>query len=202
MPPYIKTTCFALAFTFIAAPSFAAGDKTPSPMSLLLSEVGANSDMRVQARTVSARSNDLSIKHSVLKTRSGGKLTLRGKKFKKDKDIDHLHLALGQDMARWTELEKALTKAYGAPNTRRSRLKVWEMPNVDARNRQAKQTTVMLGQDKTGYFVIIDRRGPGKGNNPRLLKAKPAAQSPSPSAPLPFSTTTASTGRPAISDRG
>ncbi len=202
MPPYIKTICLALAVTFMAAPSFAAGDKTPSPMSLLLTEVGASSDIRLQARTVSAQSNDLSMKHSVLTTPSGGELTLRGKKFKKDKDIDHLHLALGQDVARWAELEKALTEAYGAPHTRRSNLKLWEMPNKSARSGQAELTSVMLGQDKDGYFVIIDRRGPGKGNNPRLLKAKPALQSPSLSAPLPLSTTAASTGRPAISDRG
>ncbi len=202
MPPYIKTICLALAFTFIAVPSFAAGDKTPSPMALLLSEVGASSDIRTKARITSVQANDLSMKHSVLTTLSGGELTLRGKKFKKDKDIDHLHLALGQNAARWTELEKTLTEAYGAPNTRRSNLKLWEMPNRAGINGQAEQTSVMLGQDKDGYFVIIDRRGPGKGNNPRLLKAKPAAQSPSPSALLPFSTTAASTGRPAISDRG
>jgi len=80
-----------------------------------------------------------------------------------------------------SEVESYATRlraAHGTPNKGRGELRVWEMPNPNPKAGENDNITVMLGPDKQGRdMLIIDSRGVGAGNNPRLRQTvKPIKQ--------------------------
>lgn len=89
-----------------------------------------------------------------------------------ERGIDEIDLDLKTDKARCEDIEKVLTKNYGPATSRRRNLRIWEIPNTDKTAKQSKMITIMAGEENGRYFVKLDRKGPTRGNNPRLKKTK------------------------------
>ena len=80
-----------------------------------------------------------------------------------------------QDVAAFRAL---MTDAYGAPQSDRSGVQVWDIPTPDRSAGRAETTTVMIGTDKQGRpVIIVDDRPASQGIAPSqsLQRARQAA---------------------------
>lgn len=91
---------------------------------------------------------------------------------KNERSIDTISIDLKTDKARCEDIEKVLTDTYGPATSNRHNLRIWELPNTDKVTGQSKMITIMAGEENGRYFVKLDRKGPTRGNNPRLYKAQ------------------------------
>lgn len=88
-----------------------------------------------------------------------------------ESDIDEISLNLKNDKARYEAIEQILADNYGPATSKRRNLNIWELPNTDKTTGQSKMITIMAGEENGLYFVKLDRKGPRRGNNPRLYNA-------------------------------
>lgn len=62
-------------------------------------------------------------------------------------------------------LDKTFSKHFGEPAVTRNGVKVWEVPNSNARKGEAKHITVTCGPHGNGFYISVDARGAGEGNH-------------------------------------
>ncbi len=80
----------------------------------------------------------------------------------KEKNYTKLSKSLSLDEAK--AIDAAFSAKYGEPRVTREGLKVWEVPNLDAKRGEAEHITIMCGREKGGFYISVDARGPGEGN--------------------------------------
>jgi len=142
-----------------------ANEAAPSPISFILKEAGISESADIK-KGKRAYTPHFGYESLTLPTKHGSKMKLHGKNVKKSKNIDNLHLDLGNNKDRCEELEKKLTAKYGEPKSQRNNIRIWELKNPDLTAGQSRNITIMAGEEKGQYFVTLDRKGPRVGNNP------------------------------------
>lgn len=76
-------------------------------------------------------------------------------------------------------IEADFIKAFGPAKKSRRGMKIWEVPMPERTSNQAEHLTIMFGTEGSNdYYISVDARGPGVGNNPRLWQSPPELQGP------------------------
>jgi len=166
MSKNLNRILFPIAAILCVSGTAIASENSLSPFSFILTEAGI-SETEITKNGQRIYTPHIGYESVTMRTKNDAKVKLHGKNTNRSKDIDNIHLNIGQDKVQCEELEKKLTEKYGPAKSQRNNIRIWELNNPNFTAGQSKKITIMAGEEKGQYFLIIDRMGSRTGNNPR-----------------------------------
>lgn len=153
----------ALSFALMMPADAAAN---PSPVSIVLTELGVNLDELSNFNPITPpdfKTNDPSIRQTQFSV-NGITVTLTGKNFNSDSQISMVTLNLGKKSGKADSFVNLFDSTYSPSSNARNR-KSWEFPTTENLGWQSQETRASLFENSDkNYIFTVDRRGIGPGN--------------------------------------